>query len=138
MAIRANITLTDAATPTPVARVYSPTQSGDGLIRWQDRTQSVFVGQNRLTISQRLADRQAKTNKFVFKLETPILEQTSPSTSTGIQPAPTVAYTPIATMEFVLPERSTTQERKDLLAQLRDLIDETIVTNLVHDLDLIW
>jgi hypothetical protein len=138
MAQRANITLTDATPVTPVNRVYSPTQSSDGLIRWQDRTQAIFVGQNRLTISQRLADKQARTNKFVFKLETPILEQTSPSTSTGIQPAPTVAYTPLATVEFVLPDRATVQERKDLLAQLRDLIGEAIVTNMVHDLDLIW
>jgi hypothetical protein len=138
MGIRANITLTDATPVTPVNRVYSPTQSGDGLIRWQDRTQAVFVGQNRLTVSQRLADKQAKTNKFVFKLETPILEQTSPSTSTGIQPAPTVAYTPVVTAEFVLPDRMTLQERKDLLAQFRDLVAEAIVTNMVHDLDLIW
>lgn len=32
MGIRANITLTDAAT-TPVNRVYYPSQSADGLIR---------------------------------------------------------------------------------------------------------
>lgn len=138
MAQRAIITLTDATPTTPVNRVYSPTQSGDGLIRWQDRTQAIFVGQNRLTISQRLADKQVRTNKFVFKLETPILEQTSPSTASGIQPAPTVAYTPLATLEFVLPDRMTTQERKDLLAQLRDLVAEAIVTSMVHDLDLIW
>jgi len=138
MGIRANITLTDATPVTPVNRVYSPTQSGDGLIRWQDRTQAIFVGQNRLTVSQRLADKQARTNKLSWKLETPILEQTSPSTSTGIQPAPTVAYTPIATVEFVLPDRMTTQERKDLLAQLRDLLEEAVVTNQVHDLDLVW
>lgn len=137
MAIRGNITLTDAA-GTPVNRVYFPTQSGDGLINWQDRTQAIFVGQNRLTVSQRLANKQTKTNKLSWKLETPILEQTSPSTATGIQPAPTVAYTPLATLEFVLPDRMSLQERKDLLAQMRDLIDEAIVTNQVHDLDLIY
>jgi hypothetical protein len=49
-----------------------------------------------------------------------------------------VAYVPLATAEFVLPDRATVQERKDLLAQFRDLIGEAIVTNMVHDLDLIW
>jgi len=137
MAIRGNITLTDAAT-TPVNRVYSPTQSGDGLIQWVDRTQAILVGQNRLTVSQRLANKQVRTTKVAWKLETPILEQTSPSTSTGIQPAPTVAYTSIGTIELVLPDRCTLQERKDLLAQMRDLIDEAIVTSMVHDLDLIY
>jgi hypothetical protein len=66
------------------------------------------------------------------------LEVTSPSTSSGIQPAPTVAYTPIATLEFVMPDRASQQERKDLLAMLRDLIDEAIVTSQVHDLEMIW
>lgn len=137
MSQRGNITLTDAAT-TPVNRVFYPTQSADGLITWRDRTQSVFVGQNRLTVSQRIANKQSKATKVSWKLETPVLEQTSPSTTTGIQPAPTVAYTPLATLEFVLPDRSSQQERKDLLAMIRDLVDEAIVTSQVQDLDLIY
>lgn len=137
MAIRGNITLTDAAT-TPVNRVYYPQQSVDGVITWRDRTQAILAGQNRLTVSQRAANKQSKSSKVTWKLETPILEVTSPSTSTGIQPAPTVAYTPLATLEFVMPDRASQQERKDLLAQLRDLIDEAIVTSQVHDLDMIY
>lgn len=137
MAIRGNITLTDGAT-TPVNRVYYPQQSDSGVITWRDRTQSVLAGQNRLTVSQRVATKQSKSTKVAWKLETPILEVTSPSTATGIQPAPTVAYTPLATLELVLPDRSTLQERKDLLTQLRDLIDEAIVTSQVQDLEMIW
>lgn len=137
MAQRGNITLTDAAT-TPVNHVYYPVLSTDDVVAWRDRTQSVLVGQNRLTCSQRMANKQTKATKLSWKLETPILEQTSASTATGIQPAPTVAYTPLANLEVVLPDRCTLQERKDLLAQLRDLIDEAIVTSQVHDLDLIY
>lgn len=137
MAIRGNVTLTDAAT-TPVNRVYYPMQTKDGILVWRDRTQSILAGQNRLTCLQRAADKNSKATKLLWKLETPVLEVTSPSTTTGIQPAPTVAYTPIATLEMVLPDRSTQQERKDLLAQIRDLIDEAIVTNQVHDLDMIY
>jgi len=69
------------------------------------------------------------------KLVTPILEQTSPSTSTGIQPAPTVAYNCIGKLELVLPDRSTIQNRKDLLAMMRDLIDEALITESVESLD---
>lgn len=137
MAIRGNVTLTDAAT-TPVNRVYYPQNKVGDVMNWRDRTQAILVGQNRLSLSQRMADRRTKATKFSFKLETPILEQTSASTSTGIQPAPTVAYTPIGVIELVLPDRCTQQERKDLLAQMRDLIGEAIVTNLVHDLDEIY
>lgn len=137
MAIRGTIVLTDAAS-TPVNRSYFPTQSSDGLITWRDRTQAIFIGQNRLTVTQRMANRNSKATKVTWKLETPILEQTSPSTATGIQPSPTVAYTPLVSIDFVMPDRSTLQERKDLLAQIRDLLNEAVVTNQIHDFDLIY
>lgn len=139
MAQRASITLTDATPVTPVNRVYNPSnENGDGQLNWRDSTQSILTGQNRLALVQRMATRQTRATKFYFKLETPILAQTSPSTTTGIQPAPTVSHTPLGEIIFVLPEQSTAQERKDLLAQMRDLIDEAIVTNLVHDYNLIY
>lgn len=138
MAVRGNITLTDAAT-TPVNHVYSPVREVGDVISWQDRTATaVLLGQNRLTVQQRLATKQSKATKLSWKLEAPILEQTSPSTATGIQPAPTVAYTNIGVIEMVFADRCTQQDRKDLLAQLRDLIDEAIVTNQAYDLDLIY
>ncbi len=138
MAIRANVTLTDAAS-SPVNHVYYPVQSKDNVIMYVDRTVTgVVAGQNRLSVEQRASTRQTQATKVEWKLETPILEQTSPSTSSGIQPAPTVAYTPMAKLSFVLPDRCTLQERKDLLAQLRDLIDEAIVTGQVETLDMVW
>jgi hypothetical protein len=138
MAARGNITLTDAA-GTPVNHVYKPTGSqGSNVIIWRDSTQTVYAGQNVLTVTQRLADKKTKTTKVSWKLETPVLEQTSPSTSTGIQPAPTVAYVPLGTIEVVLPDRMSLQERKDLLAQMRDLIDEAIVSSQVQDLEMIY
>lgn len=138
MAQRANVTLTDAA-GTPVNHVYKPAQTlPNGVITWRDGTQAIYAGQNRLSVAQRMADARSKSTKVEWKLETPVLEVTSPSTSSGIQPAPTVAYTLLADLSIVLPDRATLQERKDLLAQMRDLIDEAIVTSQVQDLDLIW
>lgn len=137
MAIRANITLTDGAV-TPINRVYFPTQSSENSIVWRDRTSAIYVGQNRLTAEQRLATRQSRATKLHWKLETPVLEQTSPSTATGIQPQPTVAYTLLGEVKLVLPDRCSLQERKDLLLQLRDLLSEAIVTAQVQDGDLVW
>lgn len=137
MALRSAITLTDAAS-TPVNRVYQPFKSDGDTMSWRDRTQAVAVGQNRLTLSQRMSGKNAATNKFSWRLEAPILAVSAPTTSTGIQPAPSVAYTNLASLELVLHERSSLQERKDLLAQLRDLIDEAIVTNLVESYDVIF
>jgi len=136
MAIRSTITLTDAAS-TPVNRAYLPTNDPN-VIRYVDRTQGIAAGQNALTLDQRMASKGAPTYKMTWKLSCPILDVTSPSTGSGIQPAPSVAYTNLATLGLVIHERSTQQERKDLLAQMRDLIDEAIVTNQVHDLDFVW
>lgn len=138
MAARGNITLTDAAA-TPVARVFKPSANKPGdPLTWRDSGETVYAGQARLTLLQRLADAKAKTTKVTWRLETPVLEQTSPSTSTGIQPAPTVAYTPLIELSIVLPDRASQLERDNVLAMTRDLIDEAIVTSQVHDLEMIW
>lgn len=137
MGIRANITLTDAAT-TPINRVYNPLKTVGDVMHWRDRTQAIAVGQNRLTCSQRVADKNAHTYKVSWRLEAPVMAVTSPTTTTGIQPAPVVAYTNLASLDFVCHERSSLQERKDLLAQIRDLASEAIVSLQVHDLDMIY
>jgi len=131
MAQRGNITLTDAAS-TPVNRVYKPQLSGEGLILWRDTTQAVFAGQNRLTLVQRSANKQARSNKVSWKLECPVLEQTA-----AYGPY-SVAYTNLVNLEIVMHDRSSQQERKDVLSQMRDLIDEAIVTSQVHDLEFIY
>lgn len=138
MAIRSSITLTDATPTTPVNRVYQPVEMKAGILTYVDRTQAIAAGQNKLSVFQRVSTPATPTYKVLWKLVCPVLAQTSPSTSSGIQPAPSVAYSNLATIEVVVHERSTAQERKDLLTQLRDLIDEAIVTNQVESLDFIW
>lgn len=139
MAQRANITLTDAAT-TPVNRVYQIAANlAKGILSWIERTStSVLLGQGRLTLFQRAADKTNPATKYSWKLEMPILAQASGGTSSGYVAEPKVSHTLIATIEFVLPAKSVLQERKDLLAQVRDLVGESIVTNMVHDYDAIF
>jgi hypothetical protein len=60
------------------------------------------------------------------KLVLPTLEQTSPSTMTGIQPAPTKAYDCTCVMEFMLPERSTLAERQKLFSEVASLFARTV------------
>jgi hypothetical protein len=48
------------------------------------------------------------------KLTLPTADITSPSTGSGIQPAPSKAYECLATLEMVFPERSTLAERNTL------------------------
>lgn len=129
------ITLTDATPTTPVNRVFNPAKREGDVFRYDNRASGIIVGYDTLTVSTRLPSKAAKSTKVTFKLSCPILEQTSASTSTGIQPAPTVAYTNIGEITLVLAERSVLQDRKNILAMMRDLIDEAIVTAAVETLD---
>lgn len=138
MGQRSTITLTDAAT-TPVNHVFSPITKKGEVLFWVDRTAtSVPIGQDQLSLLQRVPGKQSKSYKFSWKLNKKTLEQTSPSTSTGVQPQPTLAFENVLALDIVCHERSSLQERKDLLTQGRDLINEAIMALMVEDLDLIY
>jgi hypothetical protein len=76
---------------------------------------------------------QANRNiRAMVKIETPKLENVSNSTISGIAPAPTVSYRPACMIEFVLPERCSLQDRKDLRKYADFLLASTPVTDLVE------
>jgi hypothetical protein len=135
MAQQTAITLTDATPTTPVNRVFNPAKKDGDVYRWDYRGTGIVVGYDNLTITTRLPSKTSKATKVQLRLTCPVLEQTSPSTATGIQPAPTVAYNSVVDITFVLPERSVLQDRKNVLAMVRDLIDESLVTAAVENYD---
>lgn len=128
------ITLTDGEA-VPVPRVFKPAKKDGGLYEYHNRANGIAVGYDRLLVEHRMPSRQLKSTKTSYKLVLPTLEQTSASTASGIQPAPSKAYENLAKLEFVTAERSTKQERKNLLTMARDLINELIVAETVEDLD---
>jgi len=84
------------------------------------------------------AAKGSRNYRIVAKVTVPTLEQTSPSTSTGIQPAPSVAYNLIGNVEFVIPERSTLAQRKDLLAYVKNLMANAVVTAAGQDFEYVY
>jgi hypothetical protein len=134
MAQQTAISLTDGE-PTPVVRVFHPAKKEGDLYTWHNRAGGIVAGYDQLSVSTRLPTKSAKATKVQMRLVMPVLEQTSPSTSTGIQPAPTVAYVLGAEIVWNLPERSTVQDRDNLLTMARDLIDEALTTDVVANYD---
>jgi hypothetical protein len=135
MSQKTSVILTDATPTTPVNRTFSPAKKDGDLYRYDNRASGIVAAYDQLTLTSRLPGKQAKSTKVSYRLSLPILEATSPSTSTGIQPAPTVAYVNTVDITFVLHERSNLQNRKDLLAMARDLVGEGLVTEAVENLD---
>lgn len=135
-----NIVIADGAT-TPVSHTFSPVGINSDMVAFfDDRSAGIALGYNNLSISLRKPQSGAKTRNYKahLKLVLPTLEVTSPSTASGIQPAPTKAYDAMASVEFILPERSSTQNRKDLLTLLKNALAHATVTAVVQDLENVY
>lgn len=131
MSALAPIVINDGAT-TPVAHTFSPVGiDAAGVAKLADRSGGIAIGFPVVTMSVRMPTKVSRNYKVIGKIVRPTLEVTSPSTATGIQPAPTKAYDHLGTFEFVLPERGTEAERKDILAYMSNLIASVSIQNAV-------
>lgn len=138
MAQLANIVINDGQT-TPVAHTFSPVNIDmNGVAKLADRSGGISIGFPTLTLSVRTPSKGSPNYKIVGRVTVPTLEATSPSTATGIQPAPTVAYACLATIEFILPERCTLAERSNLLAYVKNYLANANWTTAVQTYEAIY
>lgn len=145
MGTRTTIVINDGQA-TPVAHTFKPTNVVDDVNSFADVSGGIAAGFPVINLSLRepvpMKGNGASTGDRIYKciasIEVPVLEVTSASTGSGIQPAPTRAYTLKARLEFMLPERSTLQNRKDLLAYSKNLLAHTVPTAMIQDLEDIW
>lgn len=113
-----------------VSRTYDPEGFQlPGVARWVDRSGGIAIGYPAITLSVRAPTKASRVYKVTVKAVLPTLEQTSASTATGIQPAPTKAYDCTGIMEFLLPERSALWERQALLDTMLSLFAATITAS---------
>lgn len=101
-------------------------QNQPGVAKWVDRACGINIGFPYLTLSCKAPSKTSRVNRIQMKYVSPTLEQTSPSTSTGIQPAPTKAYDCTFNAEWIMPERSTLAERQAFYARVISLFADTI------------
>ena len=141
-----NVVINDGAA-TPVAHTFNPSnRNADGQQKWQDKVTGVAIGFSELgqqlqVPGNPVAGTESKASRIYrakISLKLPTLEVTSPSTGTGIQPAPTLGYTCTANVEFLLPERSTSQNRKDLRVMLVNYLQHANAVAVVDNLEPIW
>lgn len=128
----ANLTLTDAAS-TPVNRTYVGVESDPSLAKWKD-----FSTNGGYPIGAGIASVSVKENgngvtRVSLKLELPTLESVAGDDASGFTPPPTLAFKCIGSAELVLPSRASLQNRKDLNAMLKDLLNDAVVTQAVEN-----
>lgn len=138
MAQIANIVLADALA-TPVSHTFEPARTSADYAMWEDRISPYYIGYNKVTmIMKRPTGKGVQANRNIrvhIKLDTPKLEVTSNSTISGIAPAPTVSYRPVADFQWVIPERASLQDRKDLRKMSYNLLNLTPAIDLVENLN---
>lgn len=122
---------------TPVNKTFDPVNIIGDVAKWADRSSGVALGYPTITSTVRppVSGAQSRNNKVTVRIVTPVLEVTSPSTATGIQPAPTKAYDLTCEMSFILPERCSLAERKNILAFAKNLLGHATVQNAVWNLE---
>lgn len=141
MATLVNIVLADALA-TPVNHTFIPLGADEKGVQWLvDQSQSNAVGYWRISISTSAPlppkageSSQGRTFRIKVALHEPILETNGDSSASGILPAPTVAYIPRSFTEFVVPERATLQNRKDLWKMTQLLMANAQVQTAVESL----
>jgi hypothetical protein len=138
MSAIAALTLADGQA-SPVNHTFSPVKvDAAGVAKWVDRVGGIALGYPTITMSVREPSKGSRNFKVTRKIVIPVLEVTSPSTATGIQPAPTLAYNLIQNTEWVLPERSTLAQRKDLIAFAKNFDANAVLTAAVQDNDAVY
>lgn len=137
MGALASVVLNDGQ-GTPVAHTFTPSRIVDGVAILNDMSGGIALGYPRITHLVRPPNKGTRNWKITAKVILPVLEVTSPSTSSGIQPAPTLAYNLEGHVEIILPERSTLAERKNLNAFLKNYLANAVMTNAVENFEALY
>ena len=135
MAAQADLVLANGEA-SPVNKTFSVRGSavqpdGGVMATWKDITSGIQIGMPTVMLKVRESASKTDVEKRILK---PTLEVVSGSDG-GYTPSPKVAYTLFSKEQFTLPARSTTAERKDLLAFSKNLNSHAVMQNAVWNLE---
>lgn len=133
MAAVANIVLADGQA-APVNHTFNPIDVTADLVTYADKVLGVVAGYPKISIGKRLPTSTNGNQKTTGKVTLPVLE-TAATAASGFTPGPTVAYSLLADMAIVIPERATLAERKDLYAYAKNFLANAVFSTAVIDTD---
>lgn len=125
------VAINDGAS-TPVSHNFDPVTSTGLESRFADRSTGVPAGFKLLNMSQKDPANGARNYRMKFEIVLPTVE-VDPVTGQN-----KVTRTARFNGEFVLPESSVLQERKDILAYAKNLLATTLAQSVVHNLEHVY
>lgn len=144
MAAVASIVLNDAQA-TPVAHTFIPLGPDKNGVWWfEDQSASNALGYNRISLQLTRpitgtpgSSSGDRTNRVKVGIHIPVLE-TLGTADNGITPPPTLAFVPRFTGEFIMSERASLQNRKDLRKYAYDLFANMQFQSMVESLQAVY
>lgn len=135
-----NITLADHTPGTPISHTFAPVTVDGNIARWANRVGGIPIGYETMELSIRPPSPKSLEKMYLvtLKIKAPTLDVTSPSTTTGIQPAPSVGYTNIAELKFWVSERSTDVERGNLQYLLGNMVLGSVFESVIEGLESVY
>jgi hypothetical protein len=136
MSAIAPITIVDGKA-SPASHVFNPVQSVDPATYSRNGDASVpVVGQEKVLLSLKNgANTSEAVNRAKITLLIPVLETPAGGTPTGYVAPPKVAFFEQVNIEFLLPNRGTSDQRKDLRVMASNLLLNAQVVALVDTLE---
>jgi hypothetical protein len=131
MSAQTNLVLNDGQT-TPVAKTFSMRGADLGLAVWKDVSGGISIGVPTITLKNVESDGNAGTYKCELRILLPVLETISGDAG-GYTPSPKVAYKMFGKAELVAPSRATLQNRKDILAFLKNALAHSVMSETFVD-----
>lgn len=132
-----NIVINDGA-GTPVAHTFGPVTIDGTVAKYADRVGGIPVGYPVIWVDAREPKSGSALWKSTMTIMVPTLEQTSPSTASGIQPAPTVAYFHTTKIDWLFPVRGTLQERKNQRSFTVNLLAHATVISVLENMEAVY
>lgn len=138
MAAIAPLTLADGQA-TPVNHTFSPVgKDALGVAKWVDRSSGIAIGYPTVSLLVQEPVRGSTNYKVTRKVVLPVLAVTSPSTSTGIQPAPTKAYELTSIRIDLIPQQAIDSVKKDFYAYCKNFDLHSVNSAAVITQEGVW
>lgn len=135
MAALAPVTANDGET-SPVSHTFAPLGPDKDGVQWFEQTTPApanALAAKRVSVQIKRAAPGKQQNgvaRITYRMWYPTMETLATSDS-GITPPPTIAYQQYAEVRYVIPERSTEQERKNIRMLLINFGSHAIITDLL-------
>lgn len=131
---------------TPVSHTFHPNRiDKDGYRRFVDRQLGVqalypeihigFFPARSTTSRDKGATIDGLATKVVLKVLVPVPDISSPTTGTGLQPAPSKAFEEMVSITFTHPIRGGKQTREDAFAYIKNLLNLATTKTVVVDME---